>query len=150
MYVTPLSGGEVAAAEVADFWRRVIGAEPVILDAEVHDATLAWTSHLPQAIASALTATLARHGPKGVTYGDGALTATRPAIGNAGMWTEILLMNKAEILSALDAVVSETRRLVADIEAEDAERLREWFESGCSWRRRLEVVGMTGTRRARQ
>ena len=136
VYVTPLSGGEVAAGEIADFWRRVIGAEPVTLDAETHDDTLAWTSHLPQIVASALAVTLAKHGPRGVTYGSGALTATQRAIGNTDMWTEIVLMNKGKILSALDAVVSEATRLIVDIEAEDAERIRDWLESGCRWRER--------------
>ena len=138
VYVTPLPGGDVAAAEIADFWRRVIGAEPVTLDAETHDGTLAWTSHLPQVVASALAVTLANQGPKGVTYGSGALTATQSAMGNTDMWTEIILMNRGKILAALDAVVSETTRLIVDIEAEDGERIREWLESGCQWRERLE------------
>lgn len=136
VYVTPLPGGDVAAAEVTDFWRRVIGAEPVTLDAETHDGTLAWTSHLPQVVASALAVTLAKHGPKGVTYGGSALTVTQRAIGNTDMWTEIVMMNKGKILAALDAVVSETQRLFVDIEAEDTERIRKWLESGCQWRER--------------
>jgi prephenate dehydrogenase len=137
VYVTPLPGGDVAAAEIADFWRRVIGAEPVTIDAETHDEILAWTSHLPQVVASALAGTLAKHGPKGVTYGSGALTTTRRAVGNTDMWTEILLMNRGKILSALDAVVSETTRLMVDIEAGDAEGIHKWLESGHRWRERL-------------
>lgn len=138
VYVTQLPGGDVAAAEIADFWRRVIGAEPVKIDAEIHDGTLAWTSHLPQVVASALAVTLARHGPKGVTYGRGALTATERAIGNTDMWTDVVLMNKEKILAALDAVVSETTRLIVDIESEETERIREWLETGCRWRERLD------------
>ncbi len=136
VYVTPLPGGEVAAAEISDFWRRVIGAEPVTLDAEMHDSTLAWTSHLPQIVASALAVTLAKHGPKGVTYGSSALAVTQRAIGNTDMWTEIVMMNKGKILAALDAAMSETQRLLVDIEAGETERIREWLELGYQWRER--------------
>jgi len=138
VYVTPLPGGDVAAAEIADFWRRVIGADTVMLDAAIHDGTLAWTSHVPQIVASALACTLTRHGPKGVTYGSGALDATKPAIDNVDIWTDIVLMNRGRILPALDAVVSETTRLLVDIEAGDAAGVRRWLESGCRWRERLE------------
>ncbi len=137
VFVTPLHGGEVAAAEVADFWKRVIGAEPVVLDADAHDDKLAWTSQVPQIVASALAVTLSRKGPKGVTYGAGAKTATAPAIGNPDLWTEFILMNKGKVLTALDAVLSETTRLIADIEAGDAKRVRTWLKSGSSWRERL-------------
>lgn len=138
VYVTPLEGGDVAAAEIADFWRRVIGAEPVMVDAETHDSILAWTSHLPQIVASTLAVTLAKKGPKGVTYGSGALTVTKPANGRPDLWTEIILMNKGKVLSALEAVLSETTHLMADIESEDAERIYKWLESARQWRERQE------------
>jgi prephenate dehydrogenase len=138
IYVTPLPGGDVAAAEVADFWKRVVGAEPVLLSAEAHDGTLAWTSHMPQVVASALAVALAKRGPKGVTYGTGAMKATQAAVTNADTWTEIILENRGQVLTALDAVLMETGRLVADIEAGNAARVRRWFESGCRWRERLE------------
>jgi prephenate dehydrogenase len=138
MYVTPLPGGDVAAAEIADFWKRVVESEPVILDAETHDVTLAWTSHMPQIVASALAVALAKRGPKGVTYGKGTITATQPAVANADTWTEVILENKEHVLTALDTVLAETGRLYADIEAGDARRIRRWFESGRSWRERME------------
>ncbi len=138
MYVTPLPDGEVAAAEVADFWKRVVGAVPVIVDAETHDTKLAWTSHMPQIVASALAGVLARYGPKGVTYGDGAIKATEAAMVNSEVWTEIILENRKHVLAALETVLAETGRLFVDIEAGDARRVRDWLESGNRWRERLE------------
>lgn len=137
VYVSPLPGGDVAAREIADFWKRVIGAEPVMIDAEEHDGTMAWTSHVPQIVSSALAATLAKKGPKGLTYGTEALETTRAAMGNFDIWAEVLLLNKGRVLSALDAVLFETSRLMVDIEAGEAERIREWLEFGCSWRERM-------------
>jgi len=138
VYVSPLAGGEVAAAEIADFWKRVIGAEPVLIDASVHDRTIAWTSHVPQIVASALAVTLAKNGPKGLTYGPEALDTTSAAMGNFDVWAEVLLMNKGRVLSALDTVLAETGRLIVDVEAGEAERIREWLEFGCRWRETLQ------------
>jgi prephenate dehydrogenase len=138
LYVTPLPDGELAAAEIADFWHRTIGAEPVIVDPDTHDSTLAWTSHMPQVIASALAVALAKRGPRGVTYARGTVAATQPAVVDADAWTEVILENKEQILSALDSMIGETGRLLADIEAGDAKRIRMWFESGSRWRERLD------------
>ena len=138
MYVTPVPGGDLAAAEIADFWKRVVGAEPVILDADTHDSTLAWTSHMPQIVASALAVALAKRAPKGVTFGQGTMTATQPAATSADTWAEVVLGNRGHVLGALDFVLAELGRLYADIEAEDEQRVRRWLESGCRWRERLE------------
>ena len=138
VYVTPLAGGDVATAEVADFWARVVGAEPVIIDAETHDSTLAWTSHVPKVLASTLAAALAKRGPKGVTYGEGALEATRTAVANTEGWAETILMNRSFILAALDSLLADAGRLMIDIEAQDVKRIRDWLESASEWRRRME------------
>ena len=44
------------------FWEQVLEAQPVLIDAAAHDRQLAWTSHLPQAVASALAKALADRG----------------------------------------------------------------------------------------
>ncbi|HXI19605.1 MAG TPA: prephenate dehydrogenase, partial [Gemmatimonadales bacterium] len=55
VYVCPTGpSGELAAREVMNFFSAVLAAEVVQVEASVHDAQLAWTSHLPQAVASAL------------------------------------------------------------------------------------------------
>src|SRR6267378_3817950 len=46
VYVTPCQDGEQAVREVVDFWQTVLEAEPVVVDADRHDAQLAATSHL--------------------------------------------------------------------------------------------------------
>lgn len=138
VYVTPLPDGDRAASEVADFWQRVMDAHPVTLEARTHDHMLAWTSHLPQAVASALAATLSRRGPRGVTYGPGARSTTRLAASSGEMWTDILLLNKEEVLAALDGIESEVRKLREGLEASDPQAIRRWLESGREWREKLD------------
>jgi prephenate dehydrogenase len=59
-------GGDQAARRVMSFWEQVLEAHPVLIDAAAHDRQLAWTSHLPQAVASALAKALADRGLAGV------------------------------------------------------------------------------------
>lgn len=137
VYVTPGPDGEEAAREIADFWKGVLRANPVMLDAEAHDRLLAWTSHLPQAAASALAAALARSGPAGVTYGSGARDTTRLAGSSVEMWRDILLLNREALLAALEGLEDELGNLRRALAAGDAARLTLWLEQGASWRRGL-------------
>lgn len=135
VYVTPVARGDGAAREIADFWRRVVDAQPVVIHAAEHDAWLAWTSHLPQAVASALAVALARHGPSGASYGSGALSTTRVAASGVEMWCDILLMNREQILAALPAVGDALEELRNALAAGDAAAVAHWLETGAAWRR---------------
>ncbi len=134
VYVTPLVDGETAAAEVADFWQRVMGAEPVTMNPAKHDEVLAWTSHMPQAIASALAVTLFNNGPKGVTYGNGSRDTTKRAACNIDMWADILMMNQARMLEALDGYSDEMVELRSMIVNGDEAGIRSWLEKGTRWK----------------
>ncbi len=138
VYVTPLAGGDAAHAEVADFWRRVIGAAPVTLSAERHDALLAWTSQLPRAVASALARVLAEKGPDGVTYGRSALEETRPATENPAAWADLFLMGRQGLLEALDAMEDGLGELRAALSAGDRDAVVRWLEAGADWRGRFD------------
>lgn len=135
VYVTPVAGGDDAAREVADFWERVLEAQPVTLPAGRHDALLAWTSHLPQAAASALAAALARGAPDGARFGTGARDATRIAASGADMWADILLLNREPVLRCLDAFGQALGELAAALRAGDAPAVGRWLERGAEWRR---------------
>ena len=71
--------GPQTAREVMRFWEEVLEAQPILIDAAVHDRQLAWTSHLPQAVAFALAKALADRRLGGVSYGTGARDTTRLA-----------------------------------------------------------------------
>jgi prephenate dehydrogenase len=137
VYVTPLGRGARAGEEVADYWASVCGADPVICDAAEHDRVLAWTSHLPQAVASALAAALSRAGPRAVTVGPGARDTTRLAASDPGLWHDVLLLNREPLLSALDAVEGELGRLRQALTTGNGAELSAWLETGRAWRRRL-------------
>src|SRR6266699_928621 len=137
VYVTPCRDGEEALREVVDFWQTVLGAEPVVLAAERHDAQLAATSHLPQVVASLLGDFLARHAPPGASYGPGAADTTRLAASEPALWTEILLMNRDELLPALRGLEESLGSVERALEAGDAAALTAWLTRAATWRRRI-------------
>jgi prephenate dehydrogenase len=137
VYVTPIPGGDTAAREIADFWSGVMDAAPVTVDPDTHDAMLAWTSHLPQAAASALAAALARSGPQGVTYGTGVRDGTRVAASSVEMWRDILLLNREPVLKALEGLEDALGSLRAALASADVDALSAWLDGAAQWRRGL-------------
>jgi len=91
----------------------------VLIDPATHDRQLAWTSHLPQAVAYALAKVLAEQGLGGVSFGSGAKDTTRLAASNPEMWVDILLLNRSAVLEALEqtrARLQELQQLLSDEE----------------------------------
>jgi prephenate dehydrogenase len=140
VYVTPCGGtaGAGAAREIAHFWNTVLEAHPVVLDAARHDAQLAATSHLPQVVASLLAHFLAQHAPPGASLGPGAKDTTRLAASDPVLWTEILLLNRDEVLPALRALEEPLGAVERALEAGDAPALNAWLARAAEWRRRVE------------
>lgn len=107
--------GHHAARSITSFWEHTLEASPVRIDPETHDRQLAWTSHLPQAIAYALAKTLADQGLGGVSFGSGAKDTTRLAASNPDMWMDILLYNHQAVVQALaqtEERIAELRQLL--------------------------------------
>ncbi len=139
VYVTPAAGGDGAAREVAHFWRTVCEAHPVMLDAARHDAQVAITSHVPQVVASLLWAFLATRLPPGATLGPGARDTTRIAASDPALWTEILLMNRDELLPALRSLEEPLGEIERALEAGDAGALTAWLAYAAEWRRGVDA-----------
>ncbi len=127
-----------AARGVMRFWEDVLEAQPIRIAAEAHDRQLAWTSHLPQAVAYALAKALADRQLGGVSYGSGARDTTRLAASSADMWLDILLQNRDllnEALASVETRVGELRRL---IQTGDRQGLEHYLETAREFRRGLD------------
>ena len=131
--------GENAARQVMHFWETIFAAHPVLISAEAHDRQLAWTSHLPQAVAASLAYTLGKSSDlTGASWGPGARDTTRLAASNAELWTEILLLNRKEVTTALAQAGEDLWRLAALIAEENRAGIREFLERGVAFRRGLD------------
>jgi prephenate dehydrogenase len=135
---TGAPGGDQAARRVMSFWEQVLEAQPVLIDAAAHDRQLAWTSHLPQAVASALAKALADRGLAGVSFGTGARDTTRLAASSPDMWIDILLYNRAAVVEALEATEHSLAGLRSLVAAGDADGLRAYLAAAQRFREGLD------------
>jgi prephenate dehydrogenase len=135
---TGAPGGDQAARRVMSFWDQVLAAQPILIDAAAHDRQLAWTSHLPQVVASALAKTLGDRGLAGVSFGAGARDTTRVAASSPDMWIDILLYNRAAVMEALSATEASLAGLRSLIAAGDVEGLRAYLAAAQRFREGLD------------
>lgn len=116
---------------------RSIGAEPRVLPAAEHDRLMAYVSHLPQMMSSALMRTVGeRVGAEALQLsGPGLADTTRLASSPSAVWTDICETNADLIDAALDAVQAEIDqarqhlRKPADLAA--------WLAEGQRWRTKM-------------
>ncbi len=149
--LTPLAGSgllpstakESSAAVLTDAQRKLqlaletIGARVVFSTPEEHDRTLAYTSHLPQMLSTALALTLeAAFGagnPALQVHAGGLRTMLRLAGSDPAMWEQIAASNRQNIASALEGLEGEVRRLRESLGSAEFrkrfERAREFAKS---------------------
>ena len=103
-------------------WIRRIGALPVILSAEEHDRIVAFTSHLPQLVSTALAATVAEQaGDRLAVAGPGLADTTRLALSPYEVWRDILATNSQAIEQALTAYLNKLEHLRDNLRTREIE-----------------------------
>jgi prephenate dehydrogenase len=95
------------------------GARIVQLTPEQHDQALAFTSHLPQIVSTALAAALSGQSNPHLrsVFGPGLLDMTRLALSPSDIWSGILNDNRDFVLQAIDCFCDQmkiARRMVAE------------------------------------
>jgi prephenate dehydrogenase len=125
--VTPtLASSKQDVRRATEFWSS-LGAAVINMTPSAHDFALAFTSHLPHVIASALSrCTLPKQLP--LTAG-GWRGCTRIAAGDAELWTQILLDNRDNVLKSLDKFETMLAGLRTAIEQRDRRRLEQLLSS---------------------
>jgi len=116
------AGSEAPAFDLVREFVLACGAAPIELSPEVHDHSVAYTSHLPQVVASALSV-LAAEADATSAAGPGFASATRVAGGAADMWSDIFETNGGEIGPALRQLGQRLQAMARDLEAGDARAL---------------------------
>lgn len=116
-------------------WVKRIGAVPTEMDATQHDTLLAWTSHLPQMVATALAAELqTRLGddPARRQIGGRALREmTRLGASPFSMWRDIAATNTEALTAALLAMEQRLAHMRENLRTPE---LREEFEQANRFR----------------
>jgi prephenate dehydrogenase len=133
IYLCPTPDSTTATVDCAmSFWTD-LAARPVVLSAETHDRKLAWTSHLPHVVSTALALALARAGIDRDDLGPGGRDVTRLAGSSPEMWTAIARENA----EAIDTAIAEAQRELAGfrdaLHRADPHELHHRFRSARVW-----------------
>lgn len=127
--------GAAGIAAVERLWTGV-GASVLRENAAAHDRAIAVTSHLPHLLAFALVRAAraagaapgrddrAAYGSIARFAGPSFDSATRVAASNPGLWTELLLANRAAVLQAMPLLQAALRELETAVSEGDAGTLR--------------------------
>ncbi len=116
------------------FWQG-LGMRTRLVDPAEHDAIVAHVSHLPHAVAAALSAALAQKPAEWRDCGAGGLRdTTRVSAGNPHVWQAILEENRAEIIPALSEFLAKFSELKSALERGDSEALLALLSAASNWR----------------
>lgn len=139
--LTPQSSTDHAAIElVTEMWRAT-KARVTHMSIADHDAALAASSHSPHMVAYALTYALSEDSLNPMQHGGGALRdMTRIAGSDPVMWRDIALTNRAALVTALEDVEGELRRLKAMVATGDGEAMHAYFSRCREVRRAHDAV----------
>ncbi len=136
--LTPPEGVPDERLGALKWWIRMLGAFPIILDAESHDRITAATTHMPLVFALALTdwlAVVSREVPLAQKLATGHFqTMTALSALPASAWESVLAANLSETKQALDSFCShfeEIRKLF------EAGKLDEVWQRAYSFQRKL-------------
>ena len=101
---------------VTDLW-NTLGSKVSVLDAELHDHIFAFSSHLPHVVAYALLKTLKGLDQQDLLIfsGGGLGEFLRLASSSSQMWADIFLMNKKNIVPAIDDLIKNLNVLKDEI-----------------------------------
>ena len=123
---------------------RELGATPYRMAPLDHDRLFAAISHLPQLLSIALANSLEPLDDGVELAGQGLRDMTRLAGSNGKLWSEILLANRGEVLTALGSFDRELEFLKSALETDAVDQVIELFDRGNRQRNRL--TGKHGAR----
>ncbi len=114
-----------------------LGSFPQVVEADVHDRWLAYISHLPQLMASALMNVVGEAvGEDGLALaGRGLIDTTRLASSPPAIWRDIAVSNADQLGPALDEIIEMLQSLRRGLG--EGAHLNEVFEGAVRWRARL-------------
>lgn len=113
------------------------GARVVIMSAEDHDRLVAFTSHLPQLISTALAASIGTEPEASHVAGPAAMDLTRLALSPYEIWRDIFATNAPNIDAALGVFIAKLEGLRDELRSPQIEQE---FEGAAAAARRLRGV----------
>ena len=133
VFLCPTSTTEPEALHLAETFWRGLRAGVEVLDAGTHDEQMAWRSHLPHVLSTALALTLRDVGIQRSALGPGGRDMTRLAGGAPSLWTPIVEDNEVALAGALEAIERQIRVLRESLGRRDTHATHAFFAQGQDW-----------------
>jgi len=133
VFLCPTRSTTAGALQLAQSLWRELRAGVEVLDATAHDDQMAWRSHLPHLLSSALAVTLRDAGVRRSALGPGGRDMTRLAGGSPAMWLPIVEDNAAAIVDALVACEQHLRTFREAVAAGDRAAIARFLKAGVEW-----------------
>lgn len=112
--------------------RNIIEIEP-----EEHDKIIAYTSGVPHLIAVALMNSESFDSERSLFIGGSFRDATRVALINSDLWSELFTSNKGNIISELEEFERNLSKIKKAIKDEDVDAMKNIFDNAGKKRRDL-------------
>lgn len=126
--VTPVGSRHAAAVDsVVALWES-LGSRVVRMAPEAHDQAVSMTSHATHLIAAALAASTSRDDL--LLAAGGWQDTTRIAAADPGLWEQILLMNRDQVLQSLGKFEKVLTQFRNALQRGDREHLKQLLEAG--------------------
>lgn len=123
--VTPTVATDPSSADqVEAFWTR-LGMRVVRHDPKTHDRLVAWISHLPHAVAAAVVGVQTEASLD--LRGKGWTDTTRIAAGDPGLWRDIFMENRENLIDAIHELKTELSELTELLKSGQAQAVQEWL-----------------------
>lgn len=123
--VTPVPGNQASSLRLVEKMVSAIGCKkPIFMDPAEHDEVIALTSQLPHLLAVALINSSDLENT-GCLVGGSFRDATRVAKMNVGLWRELFLENRVNILKQMDKFIINLQELQQALKQGDGPSLEE-------------------------
>jgi prephenate dehydrogenase len=119
---------------------RACKATSLHITPEEHDRHLAYTSHLPQAVASIIMQTVGENHDSYRLSGGGLRDSTRIADLQGALWCDILSQNRLQILQALQSFRENLAHFQKLLVIEDYDNLASLLNRNAALRRKLQEI----------
>jgi prephenate dehydrogenase len=127
---------------------RGLGARPVAIEPQTHDAILATVSHLPHVLANVLVSQAAdaldAGGERLPSTGPSFRDATRVAGAPSAIWTDIYISNRDALAGEIDATIERLGEVRDALGSADPARITAWNDAAADHRRRLLEAQLAG------
>jgi len=127
---------EADVAMVQAFW-EALGCHCHLTSSEDHDQVMARISHLPHLLASVGALVGLKHSEDAEFAGNGMRDTTRVASGHPGMWSEIMLRNRASLKEPIEEAIAHLREALTMLEESSEEDLTEFLQKAKTLRDQL-------------